>query len=244
MRMNEEIDISGVLGAIRVPTLVIHRTQRCRGGDRGKRFLAKQIPRARLAEFTGADHLPYIGDNADEITDEIQEFVTGSRPAVEADRVLATVMLTDIVESTKRAPELGDRRWRALLEQHDDLMRQEISRSRGREVKSLGDGFLATFDGPARAVRCAAAIVKGVSTLDLHVRCGLHTGEIELTGEDIAGIAVHTASRIAAQARGGQVLVSNTVRDLVAGSGLRFEAEGARFLKGISDEIRVFSVAD
>jgi class 3 adenylate cyclase len=244
MRMNQEIDISGVLSAIRVPTLVIHRTEDIAVSIEEGRFLAQHIPHARLAEFAGADHLPYVGANADDIADEIEEFVTGSRPDVEPDRVLATVMLTDIVDSTKRASELGDRRWRALLDRHDDLVRQEISRLRGREVKALGDGFLATFDGPARAVRCAAAIAEAVKALGLQVRCGLHTGEIELKGTDIAGIAVHIAARIAAQAQGSQVLVSSTVRDLVAGSGLRFVDEGARSLKGISDEVRVFSVAD
>jgi class 3 adenylate cyclase len=244
MQMNQEIDISGVLSAIRVRTLVIHRTDDTAVSVEAGRFLAQHIPHARLAEFAGADHLPYIGENTDDIADEIQEFVTGSRPIVEVDRVLATVMLTDIVDSTKRASDLGDRRWRALLDQHDDLVRQEISRLRGREVKALGDGFLATFDGPARAVRCAAAIVQGVQSLDLQIRCGLHTGEIELKGQDIAGIAVHIAARIAAQAQGGQVLVSSTVRDLVAGSGLRFVDEGARSLKGISDQVRVFSVAN
>jgi class 3 adenylate cyclase len=243
MRMNQEIEISGVLSAIRVPTLVIHRTEDTAVSIEAGRFLAQHIPRARLVEFAGADHLPYIGENADDIADEIEEFVTGSRPTVEPDRVLATVMLTDIVDSTKRASDLGDRRWRALLDQHDDLVRQEISRFRGREVKSLGDGFLATFDGPARAVRCAAAIVQGARFLDLQIRCGLHSGEIELKGTDITGIAVHIAARIAAQAQGGQVLVSSTVRDLVAGSGLRFVDEGAHSLKGISDEVRVFSVA-
>jgi class 3 adenylate cyclase len=244
MRMNQEIDISGVLSAISVPTLVIHRTEDAAVGIEEGRYTAQHIPNARLAEFAGADHLPYIGENADDIIDEIEEFVTGSRPDVEADRVLATVLLTDIVDSTKRASDLGDRRWRALLDQHDNLVRQGISRFRGREVKSLGDGFLATFDGPARAVRCAAAIVQRVSPLDLQVRCGLHTGEIELKGTDIGGIAVHIAARISAQAQGGQVLVSATVRDLVAGSGLRFVDEGSRTLKGISDEVRVFSVAD
>src|SRR5918993_2354185 len=243
MQMNKEIDISGVLSAIRVPTLVIHRTDDIAVSVEGGRFLAQHIPQARLAEFPGADHLPYIGETTDDITDEIEEFVTGSRHVVEADRILTTVMLTDIVDSTKRASELGDRRWRALLDQHDDLVRQEITRLRGREVKGLGDGVLATFDGPARGVRCAAAIVQGVRSLDLQIRCGLHTGEIELNGHDIAGIAVHLAARIAAQAQGGQVLVSSTVRDLVAGSGLRFVDQGARSLKGIPDEVRVFSVA-
>ncbi|WP_457094066.1 adenylate/guanylate cyclase domain-containing protein [Microvirga sp. P5_D2] len=243
MRMNQEIDISSVLSAIRVPTLVIHRTEDAAVSIEAGRYLAQHIPGARLAEFVGADHLPYIGETADDIADEIQEFVTGSRPDVEPDRILATVLLTDIVDSTKQASDLGDRRWRRLLDQHDDLVRQEISRFRGREVKSLGDGFLATFDGPARAVRCAAAIIGGAHSLGLQIRCGLHTGEIELKGQDIAGIAVHIAARIAAQAQGDQVLVSSTVRDLVAGSGLRFVDEGARSLKGIFDEVRVFSIA-
>jgi class 3 adenylate cyclase len=243
MRMNQKIDISGVLSAIRVPTLVIHRTQDTAVSVEAGRYLAQHIPGARLAEFAGADHLPYIGENAGDIADEIQEFVTGSRPDVEPDRILATVLLTDIVDSTKQASDLGDRRWRTLLDQHDDLVRQEISRFRGREVKSLGDGFLATFDGPARAVRCATAIIDGARSLDLQVRCGLHTGEIELKGTDIAGIAVHIAARIAAQAQGGQVLVSRTVRDLVAGSNLRMENRGAYTLKGLSESMSLFSVA-
>jgi class 3 adenylate cyclase len=244
MQMNSEIDITGVLSAIRVPTLVIHRTHDTNVSVEGGRLLAERIPHARLIELPGRDHLPYVGDNTDDIVDEIEEFVTGTRRAIEPDRVLATVMFTDIVDSTKRASELGDRRWRALLDQHDHLVRQEISRLRGREVKALGDGFLATFDGPARAVRCATAIIQGLRSLDLQIRTGVHTGEIELKGQDIAGIAVHIAARIAAQAQGGQVLVSSTVRDLVAGSGLRFVDQGARSLKGIPDELRVFSVAD
>ena len=243
MRMNQEIDISGVLSAIRVPTLVIHRTDDIAVSIEDGRFLAQHIPHARLAEFAGADHLPYIGANADDIADEIEEFVTGSRPAVELDRVLSTVLLTDIVASTKRASDLGDRRWRTLLDQHDDLVRQEISRFRGREVKSLGDGFLATFDGPARAVRCATAIVEAARALGLEVRCGVHTGEIEMKGEDIGGIAVHIAARIAALAEGGQVLVSRTVRDLVAGSNLRLEERGAYALKGLSESMPLFAVA-
>jgi class 3 adenylate cyclase len=244
MRMNSEIDVTGVLSAIRVPTLVIHRTHDTNISVEGSRLLAERIPGARLFEVPGRDHLPYVGDNADDIVDEIQEFVTGSRGAIEPDRVLATVMFTDILDSTKRASDLGDRRWRAVLDQHDHLVRQEISRARGREVKTLGDGFLATFDGPARAVRCAMTIVQGLRSLDLQIRTGVHTGEIEVKGQDIAGIAVHIAARIAAQAQGGQVLVSSTVRDLVAGSGLRFVDQGTRSLKGIPDELRVFSVAD
>jgi class 3 adenylate cyclase len=242
MEMNREIDISGVLPAIRVPTLIIHRTDDMTVSVEGGRFLAEQIPGARLAEFAGRDHLPYLGENADDILDEIQEFVTGSRPIVEPDRVLATVMFTDIVDSTKHATQLGDRRWRAVLEQHDAAVRHELSRQRGREVKALGDGFLATFDGPARAVRCASAIANAVRPLGIEIRSGVHTGEIELTGEDIAGIAVHIAARIASLAQGGQVLVSTTVRDLVAGSGLTFRDEGTHALKGIQEQMRLFSV--
>src|SRR4051812_27789260 len=228
MKMNEEIDISGILSAIRVPALVVHRTDDTAVSVEEGRYLAQHIPGARLTEFSGSDHLPHIGESTNDIADEIEEFVTGSRPVDDPDRFLATVMLTDIVDSTQRASELADRRWRALLDEHDDIVRREIARMRGREVKGLGDGFLATFDGPARAVRCASAIVQGVRSLGLQVRSGLHTGEIEAKGQDIAGIAVNIAARIAAQARGGQVLVSSTVRDLVAGSGLRFIDEGAR----------------
>ncbi|HKH84173.1 MAG TPA: adenylate/guanylate cyclase domain-containing protein [Gemmatimonadales bacterium] len=242
MQMNREIDISGILPAIRVPTLIIHRAGDMTVSIEGGRFLAEHIPNARFAEFPGCDHLPYIGENADEILDEIQEFVTGSRPVVEPDRVLATVMFTDIVDSTKHAAQLGDRRWRAVLEQHDAAVRHELARQRGREVKALGDGFLATFDGPARAVRCASAIANAVRPLGLEIRCGVHTGEIELKGEDIAGIAVHVAARVASLAQGGQVFVSTTVRDLVAGSGLSFRDEGAHVLKGIEEQMRLFSV--
>ena len=187
--------------------------------------------------------MPWVGD-VDRLGDEIEEFLTGSRAEVEPDRVLATVMFTDIVDLTKRASEMGDRRWHAILAQHDQLLRRELDKFRGREVKSLGDGFLATFDGPARAVRCATSIIEAVRSLDLQVRGGIHTGEIEVTGnDDIGGIAVHIAARVAALAQGGQVLVSSTVRDLVAGSNLRFSDQGSRALKGIPEEVRLFSVA-
>jgi class 3 adenylate cyclase len=195
-----------------------------------------------LIELSGRDHLPYIGENTDDIVGAIQEFATGSRPVAEPDRVLATVMFTDIVNSTKRASDLGDRRWRALLDRHDHLVRQEVSRSRGREVKTLGDGFLVTHDGPARAIRCAMALVETMRLIDLPIRAGLHTGEIEVKGHDIAGIAVHIAARIAARAEEGQVLVSSTVRDLVAGSELRFNDQGTHRLKGVPEEVRLFSV--
>lgn len=241
MRMNSEIDISGVLGALRVPTLVLHRSDDRAVDVEGGRFIAQQIPSARMVEFSGSDHLPYVGENSGQIADVIEEFVTGSRPTIDMDRVLATVMFTDIVGSTQQAVELGDRAWLSLLEQHDELVRREIRRSRGREVKTLGDGFLALFDGPARAVRCALTIVNRVQALGLQVRTGLHTGEVEVSGDDIAGIAVHIAARIISFASGGQVLVSRTVRDLVAGSGLQFHDEGSHHPKGIDKPIRIFS---
>ena len=175
------------------------------------------------------------------MTDEIEEFLTGSRPEVEPNRVLATVLFTDIVDSTKRAAELGDRAWRALLDRHDEAVRQEFARFRGREVKTLGDGFLATFDGPARAVRCATSIIKRVRPLGIEVRSGLHTGEIELQRDDVGGLAVHIAARVAGMAETGEVLVSNTVRDLVAGSGLRFHDRGSHPLKGLPEPLRLFA---
>lgn len=242
MRMNREIDISGILSTIRVPTLVIHRSDDTVVSVEGGRFLAQNIPGARYVELPGADHLPYIGDT-DVIADTVEEFVTGSRPEIDTDRILATIMFTDIVNSTRRASELGDRTWRSLLDQHDRVVRQEISRLRGREVKTMGDGFLAVFDGPARAVRCASAIAQGVRPLGLQVRTGVHTGEVEVKEDDIAGIAVHLAARIASLAVAEQVLVSSTVRDLVAGSGLSFRDEGFHDLKGISEPVRLFSVA-
>ncbi len=193
------------------------------------RQVAASIPGAKYVELPGNDHLFWAGDVA-LVADEMEEFLTGSRANVEPDRVLATVMFTDIVNSTRRASEIGDRRWRTILDQHDQIIRREIGRFRGREVKTLGDGFLATFDGPARAVRCARSICGAVGPLGLEVRSGVHTGEVEINGQDIVGIAVNVAARVAAQAKGGQVLVSSTVRDLVAGSGLTFQDEGARDL--------------
>jgi len=241
MRMNSEIDVRHVLPAIRTPTLVLHRSGDSRVSVEGGRHLAANIPGARYVELPGDDHLLWVGD-VDRVADEMQDFLTGSRAEVEPDRILATVLFTDIVDSTRRASELGDRRWQALLGQHDHIARREIARFRGREVKTLGDGFLATFDGPARAVRCALGISEAVRSLGLHVRAGVHTGEIEVKGDDIGGIAVHLAARIAALAGGGQVLASSTVRDLVAGSGIRFAEQGARPVKGLQDEVRLFSV--
>jgi class 3 adenylate cyclase len=242
MKMNSEIDIRGILPAIRVPTLVMHRTADRAVRVEGSRALASHIPNARLIELAGEDHLPYLGETADRIVDEIEEFLTGARAVIEPDRVLATVMFTDIVGSTRHASELGDRRWLVVLDQHDEIVRREIGRFRGREVKRLGDGFLATFDGPARAVRCAKSMSDAVRLLGVEVRSGVHTGEIEMHDDDIAGLAVHISARVAAAASGGQVLVSSTVRDLVAGSGLTFQDEGLRALKGIDEPFRLFSL--
>jgi len=239
-RMNSEIDVRHILPSIRVPTLVLHQSRDPRVDVAAGRFLASQISGARYVELPGSDYLPMAGDT-DCLTDEIEEFLTGSRPEVEPNRVLATVLFTDIVDSTKRAAELGDRAWRALLDRHDEAVRQEFARFRGREVKTLGDGFLATFDGPARAVRCATSIIKRVRPLGIEVRSGLHTGEIELQRDDVGGIAVHIAARVAGMAETGEVLVSNTVRDLVAGSGLRFHDRGSHPLKGLPEPLRLFA---
>jgi class 3 adenylate cyclase len=241
-RMNREIDARPVLPAIRVPTLVMHRV-----GDRAVnvelgRYLAANIPAARYVELPGTAHNPFSErDIVDRIVDEAEEFLTGSRSEPDVDRVLATVMFTDIVDSTKRAAELGDRQWRALLDRHDDTVREQLARFRGREVKTLGDGFLATFDGPARAVRSALAIADRVRPLGIQVRSGLHTGEIEMQREDVGGIAVHIAARVVGLAGSGEVLVSSTVRDLVAGSGLNFRDRGAHALKGLPEPLRLFA---
>jgi class 3 adenylate cyclase len=241
MRMNSQIEISGVLPAVRVPTLVIHRTGDQVVSVEGGRDVAARIPGARLAEFAGVDHLFYVGENADEISDAIEEFLTGSRGSPVVDRVLATVLFTDIVGSTEKAAALGDRRWRALLDDHHAMIRRVLARFRGREIKTTGDGFLATFDGPARGVRCARAIADEIKTLGIDIRAGLHTGECEMIGDDVGGIAVHIGARVAALAGAGEVLVSSTVKDLVAGSGLRFDSRGSVPLKGIPGEWQIFA---
>jgi class 3 adenylate cyclase len=242
MRMNSQIDISDIVSSIRVPTLVIHRTGDVTINVEGGRFLAAHIPGARYVELPGTDHIPFVGDNAFEIADVIEEFLTGSRAPVTADRVLATVLFTDIVGSTEKAAALGDRRWRDLLDIHHATIRRNLARFRGHEINTTGDGFLATFDGPARGVRCACAIADEIRPLGIEVRAGLHTGECEEIGNQVGGIAVHIGARVAALAGPGEVLVSSTVKDLVAGSGLRFGDHGSQSLKGVPGEWRIFAV--
>ena len=241
VRLIYESDLRAVLPAIRVPTLVIHRAD-ARGFpvDHG-RYLAAHIPGATYVELPGIDNLIWAGD-VEAILAEIQVFVTGARPTPMPNRVLATVLFTDIVGSTVRAAAVGDRRWRALLSEHQHIVRQQLARHGGHEVKTIGDGFLATFDAPARAIRAAIGIRDAVDGTGLEVRAGLHTGEIEVSPDDIGGLAVHIAARISALASGGEVLVSGTVRDLVVGSDIAFEDRGARALKGVPGEWRVFAV--
>ena len=231
LRLVAQIDVRHVLATIRVPTLVVHRS-----GDRfvvpeHGRYLAEHIPGARWVEFPGDDHLFFV--NGGQILDEIEEFLTGERGTTDVDRVLATVLFTDIVESTRRAAEVGDHAWRQQLDRHDAMVARQVERFRGRRIKFTGDGLLAVFDGPARAVRCASAIVAAARQLGLDVRAGVHAGECEVRGDDVAGIAVHIAARVAELARSGEVVVTSTVRDLVAGSGLRFAERGAEVLRGV-----------
>jgi class 3 adenylate cyclase len=241
--MLQQLDVRDVLPSIRVPTLVIsRRDNRLVQAEHG-RYLGERIPGARYVEVDGDDYFPFIG-NTDLILDEVEEFLTGSRRATGGDRMLATILITDIVDSTARASSLGDGAWRDVIGRHHALVRHELERFRGHEVDTAGDGFLATFDGPARAIRCACAIRDGVRALDLEIRAGLHTGEIELADGGIRGIAVHTAARVAGEASPAEVLVSSTVRDLVAGSGITFEDRGDHALKGVPERWRLFSVAD
>jgi class 3 adenylate cyclase len=241
LEMVQESDVRHVLPAIRVPSLVIHRVDDAIVPVEHGRYLAEHIPGARYAELPRADHLWWI--EGDDILEQVESFLTGATAAYEPDRVLATVMFTDLVDSTTRASELGDRRWRDLVEEHDRLVRSRLEHYRGREVKTLGDGFLATFDGPGRAIRCASDLRDGVRRLGLELRAGLHTGECQVAGDDIRGIAVNIGARVGATARPGEVLVSQTVKDLVAGSGLDFEDRGEHELKGVPGSWRLYSVA-
>jgi class 3 adenylate cyclase len=240
-RMAFEIDVRHVVPAIGVPTLIIHAVDDHVCHVENARFLARTIPDARFVELPGGDHVPWF--DPDQTISEIREFLTGTREASTPDRVLATVLFTDLVGSTAQAVELGDRRWRDLLEQHHASVRRELARFDGREVDTAGDGFFATFDGPARGIRCAQSIIESVRPLGLDVRAGLHTGEVELADGKVAGIAVNIGARVAARAAAGEVLVSGTVKVLVAGSGLEFADRGTSTLKGIPGEWRIFAVS-
>ena len=238
-RMAFDIDVRDIAKSIQAPTLILHSA-----GDKvchveNGRFLANEIPDSRYVEMDGADHVPWF--MPDRALSEIREFLTGYRVPEKPDRALATVLLTDVVESTDVASAFGDQRWRETLETHNDMARSEIVRFRGREVNTTGDGFLATFDGPARAIQCAQEIGRRVQPLGIEVRAGIHTGEVERIGDDIAGIAVHIASRISAMASGGEVLTSSTVRDLVAGSGLSFEDRGTHQLRGVPGDWQILA---
>ncbi|MGZ4371731.1 MAG: adenylate/guanylate cyclase domain-containing protein [Gaiellaceae bacterium] len=239
MRMAFEIDVRDVVPAVTAPTLIVHRV-----GDKvcsveNARWLSRNIEGSHYVELPGENHLPFI--DGDDILDEIQEFLTGVREPVAPDRMLATVLFTDVVGSTERARELGDRRWRDLLERHNEVIRRDLERFRGLEIDTAGDGFFATFDGPARAIRCARSIVENVRGIGLDVRSGLHTGECELSAGSVRGIAVHTGARVASVASPGEVLVSSTVKDLVAGSGIEFTDRGVHELKGIPGEWRLYA---
>ena len=240
VRMNMEIDVRHVLPVIRVPTLVLHRI-----GDRAVpvehgRYLAAHLPAAKYVELEGIDHFPWAGD-VHPLIEAIAGWLPGVRHAPEPDRVLVTVLFTDIVGATERAADLGDRRWRDLITQHHLVVRQQLERFRGREIDTAGDGFLAAFDGPARAVRCACAIGDAVRQLGLRIRAGVHTGECEVIGDKLGGIAVHIGARVAALSAPDEVLVSSTVKDLVAGSGLRFFDRGVHSLRGVPGEWRLFA---
>jgi pimeloyl-ACP methyl ester carboxylesterase/class 3 adenylate cyclase len=246
MRLNSGINIDGILPSVRVPTLILHRTEDPTVSIQAGRFLASHIPHAKLIELEGADHMCWFGDNAAQIANTILDFVlepgADPRAAATSRRVLATILFTDIVASTERAVELGDKNWRELLTAHDATVRREIIRFRGNEIKSTGDGFLADFDGPARAIRCAMAIADAMAPLGIQIRAGLHTGEVERSDTDVHGIAVHLAARIMGTAAAGGVVVSRTVKDLVAGSGIELDDAGEHLLKGIQEKWQLYKV--
>ncbi len=241
-RATYESNLVDILPSIQAPTLVVSRRGDPHVRHEHSRFLATRIPAAKLVELDGNDDVPFSGD-AEQLLDEVQEFLTGTRPAPLLDRVLATVLFTDIVGSTQRVSSLGDNRWRTLLDEYDELVMRQLDRFRGRRVKGTGDGTLATFDGPARAVECARAITDSVGNMGVEIRAGLHTGEIESRGDDVAGIAVHVAARVSELARAGEILVTRTVTDLVAGSGIQFEDRGERELRGVPGSWRLFTVS-
>ncbi|HET6998964.1 MAG TPA: adenylate/guanylate cyclase domain-containing protein [Solirubrobacterales bacterium] len=242
MNLYREIDVRRALPAISAPALVLHHRDDRLVPLRQARYLAERIPDARLVELDGIDHLPMLGDQ-NLLLEEVEEFLVGSRRADEVERALATVLFTDIVGSTETAARLGDSRWRDLLERHDATVRRELAVHRGREVKTTGDGFLATFDGPARAIRCACAIRDELQQARVEVRAGIHTGEIDLIGSDVGGMAVNIGARVGALGDPGEVLVSSTVRELVVGSGIDFDDRGTHQLKGAPGEWHLFAVA-
>jgi class 3 adenylate cyclase len=241
LRMNTQIDVRNVLPTIGVPTLLLYRTHDADVHVDEGRYVAERIPGSTFVELPGADHLMWTGD-ADALLDEVEGFLTGVRRGPDPDRVLVTVLFTDVVGSTETATRVGDRAWRSLLERHHQVVRRALARWRGREIDTAGDGFLATFDGPARAIRCAVAATEGIRDLGLQIRAGLHTGEVEIAGGDVRGIAVHIGSRVAGLAAPGEVLVSRTVADLVAGSGIVFAERGEHELKGVSGTWLVYAV--
>lgn len=243
MRMNADIDVRDVLPAVRVPTLVLHRTGDLAVQVELGRHLAGAIPGATLVELPGIDHLPWAGDT-DRLVAEVEAFLTGQSRAAPTNRALATLLFTDIVGSTQRAAMLGDADWADLLEAHNQVMREQLARFGGREVDTAGDGFLATFDGPARAIRCALAAIEALRPLRLEIRAGVHTGEIEMAGANVRGMAVHIGARIGALAGAGEVLVSRTVRDLVVGSGIEFEDRGTHPLKGVPDAWQLLAASE
>jgi len=236
-------DMRAVLPALRVPTLVLHRKADPLVRVEHGRYLAEHIPDARFVELEGEDHQFFVGDT-EPMLDEIELFLTGAAAGADPDRMLASVLFTDIVGSTDMAAALGDRRWREVLDRHDALTQEEVARFRGRVIKTTGDGALATFDGPARAIRCAVSLRDAVAQAGVELRAGIHTGEVEQRGGDIGGIAVHLAARVQALAGPGEVLVSRTVADLVAGSGIAFGDRGEHELKGIPGSWRLLAVED
>jgi class 3 adenylate cyclase len=242
VQMFLDIDVRDVVGTVHVPALVLHKTRDRLVNVRSGRWLAEHLPGARMVELDGDDHIPWY-ENPEATLGEIEEFLTGTRAAPEPDRVLATVLFTDIVDSTRTAAELGDKRWVEVLDAHQAAVRSSLGRFDGREVKSTGDGFLATFDGPARAIHCAQEILASAHSLDIRVRAGAHTGECEVMGDDIGGLAVHIAARVSALAKADEVLVSRTVKDLVVGSGIEFSDRGSHELKGVPDTWHLLAVA-
>jgi pimeloyl-ACP methyl ester carboxylesterase/class 3 adenylate cyclase len=240
MKMNREIDVRDILPSVHVPTLIMHRVDERVIHVDNARYMARRIPGAKLVELPGIDHMPWVGD-FEPIVQETAEFLTGTRHVAEPERELATVQFIDIVQSTERAAALGDRKWRELLEGFQSLVRESLRQHRGREIDTAGDGFLAAFDGPARAIRCAVAVRERARAHGIELRAGVHTGECEIIGEKLGGIAVHTGSRVAGKAEPGEILVSQTVKDLVAGSGLQFAERGVHSLKGVPGEWRLYA---